>query len=780
MTQPSRPLPLGSHTLAAALLVGGVQAHAQETPPLAPQSLQTATNAAETPCIESAKCPTDSIERIKVHGIQYSHYRFDKASDIRRTQSLFETPQMISVISQDQIQEAGNSDLKEVLISQAGITLGTGENGNAFGDRYIIRGHEARSDVFVDGLRDSGMSTRESFATERVEITKGPSGTFAGRGSSGGAVNSVTKVAATDYQIGRLDLGIGSDDYHRAVIDVNQPLNAWSAVRINALHADEQAPDRTGITRARQGAHASVLFTPNSRWNVIADGYYLNAEDVPDLGSYFDQNTQQPLAEVPVYAQQGDFLRSDVRTATLRSQYQWHEDLILSQATRVGRTENGYVLTGLRGTTRDISDPTAPEQSTLSLSSHQGWQEVAYWSTQWNLAGQHRLGGWQHHWVVGGEFTEESVDNGQYELAYGNPSNCIVAGRRGASAGYCILDGNGSPLSDINTLMGRTALVGAPDAQFRVKTASAYLLDNIELSPRWQLHVGVRADKYRYRNAVTRNDETTEYLYGDTLVNGHAGLLFRVTDNGNLYFNYGTANNINGGESDLGASCGYGGICGDSTQAAQAKPETVENLELGTKWRLGSDLLLSAALFQITKSDVMESVGEDDYALLGSLNTGKNRVQGVELELMGQLTDRLSMQLSATAMAAEVLESIDPDTLGLTLSNFAERSLYAQLRYQASPRFAFGGDYSYQGKMYAGQPDGGAGFDADNDRYSITVPSYEVFDLFAQYQHSPHLQLQLNVANLLDETYYLAAYRSGAFMYLGDARHVRFSLNYQF
>ena len=56
-----------------------------------------------------------------------------------------------------------------------GITVGTGENGNAFGDRYIIRGHEARSDVFVDGLRDPGMTTRETFAVDQIEITKGPS-----------------------------------------------------------------------------------------------------------------------------------------------------------------------------------------------------------------------------------------------------------------------------------------------------------------------------------------------------------------------------------------------------------------------------------------------------------------------------------------------------------------------------------------------------------------------------------------------------------------------------
>ena len=109
-------------------------------------------------------------------------YKAKVSGDQRRVKALADTPATISVLTITQIKESGKSDLREVLAAQPGITLGTGENGNAFGDRYIIRGHEARSDVFVDGLRDPGMTTRESFATEQVEITKGPSSTFAGRG----------------------------------------------------------------------------------------------------------------------------------------------------------------------------------------------------------------------------------------------------------------------------------------------------------------------------------------------------------------------------------------------------------------------------------------------------------------------------------------------------------------------------------------------------------------------------------------------------------------------
>ncbi len=76
-----------------------------------------------------------------------------------------------------------------------GLTLGTGEGGNAFGDRFFIRGFDARNDVFIDGIRDPAVSIRENFFTEQIEILRGPASSFAGRGTAGGAVNIVTKQA---------------------------------------------------------------------------------------------------------------------------------------------------------------------------------------------------------------------------------------------------------------------------------------------------------------------------------------------------------------------------------------------------------------------------------------------------------------------------------------------------------------------------------------------------------------------------------------------------------
>ncbi len=763
-------LSLGAQAIAAALAIGVPSAHAAEEQARCDKQGTQA-------CAEKAD---ESIELIRVHGVRHSVYRYDKSGDMRRVADIVDTPQTITVLTQDQIQESGKTDLQEILAAQSGVTLGTGENGNAFGDRYIIRGHEARSDVFVDGLRDPGMTTRESFATERVEITKGPSSTFAGRGSSGGAVNSITKKASTSYDFGRIDASVGSDDYHRLTLDYNMPLGENGALRINALTAEETKPGRDGIERERNGVQLSGVLDASDDLSFIADLYYLDAEDVPDLGSYFDRTTRKPARDIPVYAQDSDFLDSDVTTFTLRTDYRIDDALRLYNATRIGKTENGYITTGLRGTSRDASDPVAPNAATMTLSTHQGWQEVDYFTTQFNLFWNTLLWGREHKLVFGLEYTDESVDNGVYDIAYGNEANCQVAGRRGVSGAYCILDGDGNALNNISGLTGRSYGKGNPDARFDIETVSAYMMDTLELSERWDLFFGLRQDSFDYSNDTTGRSGAQLYEYSDDIYNGHLGLVYEVSEDANVYATYSTATNINGGESDLGANCGYGGICGTPEQAVKADPEVVKNLELGTKWMLFDDkLMATAALFQITKSDVMESVG-DAYSTLGTLNTGENRIKGIEIGLVGDITDTLSVQFSYADMDSEVLDSVNEDNIGLALSNFADRSLYLQLRYQPSESFAFGGDYSYQSEMYGGQPDTAAGYDHGAEQYSIVVPSYEVVNLFANYYATEKLSFRANIGNLFDKEYWTAAYRSGSFMYLGDGRSFRLTMNYEF
>lgn len=752
---------LGSKTLLTALALGTAAASAENA--------QVNSNQAEREKRE--------IELVEVHGIRSSLYSVQTSGDMRRIGDLMDQPVTITVLTKDQIEESGRTDLKDVLATQAGVTLGTGENGNAFGDRFIIRGHEARSDVFVDGLRDPGMNTRESFAVEQIEITKGPSGTFAGRGSSGGAVNSITKKASLDYDFGRVDLSTGSDEFFRGSIDVNTPVTENLATRINLLSASEDAPQRAGIERKREGGLLSLVYAPTQDLSVGGELYYLNAEDIPDLGT--TKVNDVIIKDIPVYAQYSDFQNSEAISGTVRVEYEINSDWRLLGLARVGKTNNGYIATSAGGTRGYLTEEDATNQvngfDTFSFGSHNQWQDIEHASTQINLFTDVQTGSVTHRLVFSGEYSDYSVLNGRYSNS-GSPqaTNCWTAGRRGISQGFCGLDSSGNSASGLRSVYDRSgAYKEGFISDYSYEAASFSAMDTIELTDALTIYGGLRIDSYEYSNLANGFGGESLYEFSDTLSNGQLGVVYEVMDEVNIYAAYGTATNINGGESDVGANCGYGGICTDSEGVAAAEPEDVENVEVGLKMSFNDEtLFLQAAAFMLTKEGIMEAAGRG-YDVTGSLNTGESEVTGFEIGLNGNLTDKLSIQLSAAIMDSEITKSAsNPDTVGLPLALFADESLYAQARYQATPDFSFGGDVTYKGEMTGGQPDTGAN--------GPTVPSYSVVNLFAQYNVSDKLVARLNWGNVGDKEYYTSTYRAPKFMYIGERESFRLSMSYEF
>lgn len=718
-------------------------------------------------------------------------YKARTSGDLRRVKPLSETPQTIQVLTEQQLEEQGATDLRDVLDNVPGVTVGTGENGNAFGDRYIIRGHEARSDVFVDGLRDPGMTTRETFAVDQIEITKGPSSSFAGRGSTGGAVNSITKKASTDYQFTRVDAGIGTDDYYRVTLDANVPLTDTIAVRANLLYGYEEVPNRNFSDRERYGAAVSAAFKPSDTFELVLDYYHLTANDTPDLGGYVpgptgtgpsDATVYQPWDDVPNYTQDGDFLESDVDTVTGRIYITPFDGFQIVNSTRYGETSNGYVLTGLRGGSYDTdTDTFAP----VTLSTHQGNQEVEYFVNQFNVIGEFTTGSLVHNLIVGTEYSNLQVANGTYDLTENGATNCVTAGRGGSlNPSYCITDENRNVLfgeSEIHNLLQRDIARSDVDSDWQVETLSVYAMDTIDFTNWLSVHGGIRMDAFSYSNVVDSRGTVTPFTYSDTLWNGHAGVGVKPMEEVYVYFNYGSAKNINGGESDLGANCGYGGICVDEgTGIGDGRPESSESFELGVKADLFDDrFMLTAAAFQITKGDVFESAG-DDYSAGGSLNTGENRVRGVEFGLVGNITPKLLAQAALTVMESEITDSNDPDKIGRRLSNFANTQFSGQLRYQATEALAFGGTATYKGALYTGQPDDAASFNDTLGIYTYRVPDYWTFDAFVSFDFNQNFGARVNVTNVTDEDYYLAGYRSGHFLYKGDERRATLTLTGKF
>ena len=708
-------------------------------------------------------------------------YKARTSGDARHTRPLAETPSTITVLTKTAIDDAGVTDLKQILAAQPGITLGTGENGNAFGDRYIIRGQEARSDVFVDGLRDPGMSTRESFAVEQLEISKGPNSSFAGRGTAGGAINAITKQATLDHDFTRVSAGLGTDSHKRFTTDFNKGFGENFALRVNALYGDENVPDRKPAARERKGVAVSGLYEVNKDLSVTLDYYGLRTHDTaPDLGAYLAGvlPDRVPATNVPVYAQTSDFLKSDVDTVTARVNWKLAPNLRLTSLTRYGTSNNGYVTTGASSGTR-YNGATGVGYTTGAIDGgHTGWQEVDYFAHQSNLRFDTTLAGLKNEFIFGAEYTNHKVVSGSYAITNSAAPNCKTTAAIGANNAYCFVAANGAAVTDFANLAGRSATRLGKNQDWRVKTLAVTAMDTIDFTERLSAFGGIRADRFdldlvRLNN--TTNVVTGDYGYKDTLVNGHVGLTYKVQKDLIVYGSASTAQDINGGEPDSGTNSGYGGTVLYQNQVAGAKPESSTNLELGTKWNLfNQQLLATAALFQTTKRDVMEGA---NYDAIGTFNTGKNRVRGFELGLSGDVTDKLSLQAGAAVMKSKVLASATATNIGNPLSNFADKSYSVQAKYQLTDAFSFGAVNRYESRRCGGQPDTGAGY--TNGACAQPVPSFNVTDLFAAYRFNKKIDMRVNVLNAFNKDYYTAVYRSGSFLYKGDARAVRVTLNYE-
>lgn len=694
-------------------------------------------------------------------------YKAKQSGDERRAKPLADTPATISVLTRQQLQDTGRTDLRDILRAQPGITLGTGENGNAFGDRYIIRGQEARSDVFVDGLRDPGMTVRESFATEQIEITKGPSATFAGRGATGGAVNSVTKQATTVADFTKLSVGLGSDDHRRLTLDANHAFSDDTALRVNLLESHEDVPDRSPAFRSRNGVALSLThhFTP--KLTVTTDYYHLKTKDRPDLGTWYQNG--KPVKDIPVYAQSEDFLESDIDTFTVRASYRFDDTTKLSNLTRYGETQNGYVVTSASGGTNLVTPV-----SIAAFARHNGWQEVEYFANQTNLELERVLGGMKHTMLFSVEMSNHKVTNGGFNVTTTTPTNCQTIRGSTISNAHCFVSAAGVPVTDLNNFLKYNVTRGAVKSDWSTKTLSASAMDTVDVTDRLALSGGLRIDRFDYSNT----NGGLQYKLMDNLVNAQVGAVYKFLPYANVYANLSTASDFNGGESDV-TSCGYGGLCLVGTGASaistftKSEPEKSTNIELGSKWELmDGKLLATGALFQVTKRDVMEANTGNNYALNGTLNTGAYKVEGIELGLAGNITSKLSAHAGLAVMDSEVTKSVTPGNKGKELANLPKKTASVLLSYKFTPKFAFGGTLTHQSSKFSGSPETVAG--------NYKVPAYSTLDLFASYKFNRQLTARVNVNNVFNKTYYLATYTSGKFTYLGDARNIRATLNYDF
>ena len=712
---------------------------------------------------------------------------------------ILNTPKTVTVLTREVLDDKNATNLKQALLSTAGVTLGSGEGGNAFGDRFFIRGFDVRNDIFIDGVRDPGVSVRENFFTEQVEILRGPASSFAGRGTAGGAINIVTKQATTQGSFYNEDTTFGTDMTKRVTLDVNQVISPTLAVRAGGLFQDADVAGRYSVTDNRDGAFVATTWKPIDAVKIQANYIHTELYGIPDFGvpyyrpgpyttingtSYSTTTAGGPFPEFGVNRNNfygfvnRDFFRTGQDIGTLNAEFQVTPDLLVTNKFRDSSSSQMYV--GTLAESPVITDAN-PLNWTLSANPQSRFQVTDVIANQTEATYKFNDGfGFKHTALAGVEIDRETSSINTFS----NLASEITTGSA-AFTGNSLKTVNVFAPQFTNIPFGPLAL-GVQPTNIGIDTASGYLLDTANYHDLVILNAGVRYDDYKintsgWGSGLTANKFSTQSAeFG--IPDFNLGLTLKPLPNGSVYVAYATSANPVGAEFD-GTSTAYGGLnpslAGGNTQIFG--PEKNKAAEIGTKWELfDRHLLLTAALFQTTKDNAREAQNVSSTAAAAqvpgcsyNLPAGSGNiscitagaayyVRGIDLGVGGKITDKWSVFGGLVLMQSAVTKSLAPPAdpalyttnVGLPLANVAHQSFSMLTKYQLNDTWELGGQAVYRSKIYGGT------LLAANAGTSI--PSYWRFDTFAEAKIDKHWTVKLFVNNIFNKLYYDALYQSAA------------------
>lgn len=693
-------------------------------------------------------------------------FKADNFANSRLPGAPKDNPRTVTAITQEVLETTGTTSVREIARTTPGLSLGFGEGGNSFGDNIYIRGFKANNDIYSDGIRTPGTGISETFNTEQVEIAKGPAGTVGGRGTTGGALDIITK-SPQDVDFTRTVTTFSDAATLRQTLDINRVINDRVQMRFNALLQDGEVAGRNHVKDDRKGAALALGFKATEALTLEADISYTKIDQTPDWGVPYvnnpDLGLKGPVTEYGIdrktfYGVPGrDFQTAKETVGTLRATYEFGNGLTLTNTFRAARSENDYVLTA--PSRLFDNDSTNPADWRVGLSFKSWNQKTEVLADVLELSGDAEFGGVTHQFVVGLAGSREKIT----KYGYDN----LVSESFEPLPGYtgCTVNAiNPDPIG-AGCWGGERPELGTDATITKVKTTSLYLLDTIKLSPRWTVNGGLRLDFYDIDRSGGSGDDAYSLSRSDTLFNWNLGTTYAVNDQLNLYAAVATSSNPMGQEIEAGGGF-YGGL---DTNGVNLKPEKNTSVEAGLKYEINPHLLLTAALYQTTKDNAREDIGPRGSTV--TYDSLKYRIRGLELGVAGNVNDRLSLFGGANFMNSKILESQDSEAVGLSLANIAHEQFNILATYQVTDQLMLGGRINYQSGMDLGSI-------AANGN---TLPSAWTVDLLGEYQVADNALIKVGISNVADKIVYDAGYRSGTpFTYVAPGREVSVALDVKF
>lgn len=716
----SRPAPSPSAApllpLGAMLLAGSMGALAQSAPAGEGKTLQTVV------VKERAEAPEGKDDlRASTTGIG------------KGQQQLRDIPQSVTVVTERLIDDRNLDTLKEALKNTAGISFLAAEGGE---EDIRLRGFSLATsgDIFVDGLRDPAFYERDTFNSDRIELLRGSASMLFGRGSTGGAVNQVSKQPRLLDQH-EVSATVGSHGYRRVTGDFNLHTGENAALRINAMgtEADNNGAgsrlDKRGIAGSyRWGIGMTDEFSVGLYHLDNRNGIHYGLPWIrPTASAPVSATTLLPLDPKAYYGMASDRNNGAATYGTLSHLHRFDDGSALKTTLRKAHYDRDQRASAIR-----FPNPTYlsnfGDATALRRGTNNKIQDLDTLMLQSDFSTRFTGLGVPHELLTGVDYARESFVNHNATTPAG-----VTLTKPNTSVGT---PNDGAWIAEDRRVL-------SPGRTFEARSVGVYAQDMVQITPTWKLLGGLRYDRFRgdYWQAATATAAAARRSRSDGVWSKRVGLLYQPSELSSYHFSYGTSFNTSGDTYQYDAL------------GANTPPEGSQNMEIGAKLDSADKRYTTRfALFRSTKTN--ERNRDPDSAAAAYLLSGKRHTAGFEIDLTGRLTPRweiygsyawtpiakidLGAPTTALALAGELQgqrPSLTPRHSGTIWST-----------YQLTPKWRVGGGLNFRSSQTPNRNPGWA------------APSFVTADLMAEYQHSGPLAFKANLNNVTNKLYADALY----------------------
>ena len=637
----------------------------------------------------------DQVEEILVKGkVLYT----DQVAALKTPVPVLDVPQTVTIVTDDDIRSQGLREIGDIVRYTPGVNTSQGEGHR---DAVVFRGVRSTADFYLDGVRDDVQYYRSLYNVEQVEILRGPNALLFGRGGTGGIINRVTKKAVLGEMFGGYDLGTDSFGALDFAADYNVQTGDNSALRFN-IHSDALENHRDHYDGTRFGMNPTVTIALSDKTTMDLSYEYADHERFIDRGIPTINNAPDESLSNIVFGDEDinvTTLEASIMRANVSHKFsETRKGNLAVQSSSFEKMYRNLYASGYDGTLVTMDgylDPTERDNFIVSG----------------NIVNEVVTGSVTHTILIGAELINTENKNHRYDTNWSTTDDDNEVFDISRPMDFSVNSaGVATAVNFTNSLKSKS--------ESDITVTSLFVQDQMDLTDNVKVMIGGRLDSFDITVDDIKNG--TSESRTDDRFSPRAGLIYKPQENVSLYMSYSESFLPTSGEQFKALSA----------TSARLDPDVFESTELGIKWAMTDALSFTAAIFD---SEQTRATYDND--------TGENseirglRVDGIELELRGQVSDKLQLavgysSLEGTTSSGGVAREVPDHTF----------SLFA--KYQVDENFGWALGVTQQGESHI------------KDNSTLILPEYTRFDFAAYWDISDDMILRLNVENLTDELYF--------------------------